>query len=318
MPLWAQHFLVGNPFMTYLNMETFLDVNKEVLAPKYWTLANGAPDASVGTPDVDFEGGNTNGTVAPMQAFFVELKSDAAKASTDANITFTPAMMSATGASATEATTKSASATNPVITLTAERGDVKSKASLLTYDKADNGYKADEDAVVLLDSELDAPMVYTVSGSKAAQVNAVKSIRNIGLGVYNETNDEVTLTIEGLSRLAEPLYLYDAHTRKSVKLEDDSYSLQVAGDSHGRYFLRDSELGSELENTISIYSARRGQVIVSSLRPVKEIKVFGLNGSQVRQFSVNTTQYSFDLPAGIYMIHASDGEQAHTEKVIVR
>ena len=83
-------------------------------------------------------------------------------------------------------------------------------------------------------------MVYTVSGSKAAQVNAVKSIRNIGLGVYNETNDEVTLTIEGLSRLAEPLYLYDAHTRKSVKLEDDSYSLQVAGDSHGRYFLRDS------------------------------------------------------------------------------
>lgn len=313
------HFLVGNPFMTYLNMEAFLNANEEVLAPKYWTLANGAPDASVGTPDVDFDDKSTNGTVAPMQAFFVELKSDAAKASTDAkSITFTPAMMSATGASATEATTKSASATNPVITLTAERGDVKSKASLLTYDKADNGYKADEDAVVFLDSELDAPMVYTVSGSKAAQVNAVKSIRNIGLGVYNETNDEVTLTIEGLSRLAEPLYLYDAHTRKSVKLEDDSYSLQVAGDSHGRYFLRDSELGSELENTISIYSARRGQVIVSSLRPVKEIKVFGLNGSQVRQFSVNTTQYSFDLPAGIYMIHASDGEQAHTEKVIVR
>ena len=313
------HFLVGNPFMTYLNMESFLNANEEVLAPKYWTLANGAPDASVGTPDVDFDDKSTNGTVAPMQAFFVELKSDAAKASTDAkSITFTPAMMSATGASATEATTKSASATNPVITLTAERGDVKSKASLLTYDKADNGYKADEDAVVFLDSELDAPMVYTVSGSKAAQVNAVKSIRNIGLGVYNETNDEVTLTIEGLSRLAEPLYLYDAHTRKSVKLEDDSYSLQVAGDSHGRYFLRDSELGSELENTISIYSARRGQVIVSSLRPVKEIKVFGLNGSQARQFSVNTTQYSFDLPAGIYMIHASDGEQAHTEKVIVR
>lgn len=312
------HFLVGNPFMTYLNMEAFLNANEKVLAPKYWTLTNGAPNASVGTPDVDFDGESKEGKVAPMQAFFVELKEEA-KASAEAkSITFTPDMMSATEAPATEVTTKSASATNPVITLTAERGDVKSRASLLTHDKADNDYKADEDAVVLLDSELDAPMVYTVSGSKAAQVNAVKSIRNIGLGVYNETNDEVTLTIEGLSRLAEPLYLYDAHTRKSVKLEDDSYSLRVAGDSHGRYFLRDSELGAELENTISIYSARRGQVIVSSLRPVKEIKVFGLNGSQVRQFSVNTTQYSFDLPAGIYMIHASDGEQAHTEKVIVR
>lgn len=253
------HFLVGNPFMTYLNMEAFLDANKDVLASKYWTLTNGAPNASVGTPDVGFdESGSTNGTVAPMQAFFVELKEEAKASAETKSITFTPDMMSATEATATEVTTKSASATNPVITLTAERGDVKSKASLLTYDKADNGYKADEDAVVLLDSELDAPMVYTVSGSKAAQVNAVKSIRNIGLGVYNETNDEVTLTIEGLSRLAEPLYLYDAHTRKSVKLEDDSYSLRVAGDSHGRYFLRDSELGSELENTISIYSARRG------------------------------------------------------------
>lgn len=312
------HFLVGNPFMTYLNMEAFLNANEEVLAPKYWTLTNGAPNASVGTPDVDFDDESKEGTVAPMQAFFVELKEEAKASAETKSITFTPDMMSATEVAAIEATTKSASATNPVITLTAERGDVKSRASLLTHDKADNGYKADEDAVVLLDSELDAPMVYTVSGSKAAQVNAVKSIRNIGLGVYNETNDEVTLTIEGLSRLAEPLYLYDAHTRKSVKLEDDSYSLRVAGDSHGRYFLRDSELGSELENTISIYSARRGQVIVSSLRPVKEIKVFGLNGSQVRQFSVNTTQYSFDLPAGIYMIHAGDGEQAHTEKVIVR
>lgn len=312
------HFLVGNPFMTYLNMETFLEKNEEVLASKYWTLTNGAPDAAVGTPDVGFDDGSKKGMVAPMQAFFVELKEEAKASAETKSITFTPDMMSATEVAAIEATTKSASATNPVITLTAERGDVKSKASLLTYDKADNGYKADEDAVVLLDSELDAPMVYTVSGSKAAQVNAVKSIRNIGLGVYNETNDEVTLTIEGLSRLAEPLYLYDAHTRKSVKLEDDSYSLRVAGDSHGRYFLRDSELGSELENTISIYSARRGQVIVSSLRPVKEIKVFGLNGSQARQFSVNTTQYSFDLPAGIYMIHAGDGEQAHTEKVIVR
>lgn len=313
-----QHFLVGNPFMTYLDMSEFLSENKGLFAEnKYWILENGSVKAVVGTPDVPFEDAYSIGTVEPMQAFFVELAENATVNETT-TITFTPAMMSATMIAAGSTATKSASATNPVITLTAERGDVKSKASLLTYDKADNGYKADEDAVVLLDSELDAPMVYTVSGSKAAQVNAVKSIRNIGLGVYNETNDEVTLTIEGLSRLAEPLYLYDAHTRKSVKLEDDSYSLQVAGDSHGRYFLRDSELGSELENTISIYSARRGQVIVSSLRPVKEIKVFGLNGSQARQFSVNTTQYSFDLPAGIYMIHAGDGEQAHTEKVIVR
>ena len=312
------HFLVGNPFMTYLNMVAFLKGNEEVLAPKYWTLTNGATDAAVGTPDVGFDGESKNGTVAPMQAFFVELKEEAKASAETKSITFTPDMMSATEVAAIEATTKSASATNPVITITAERGEIKSVATLTTSDRADNGYKADEDAVVLLDSELDAPMVYTVAGSLAAQVNAVKSIDNIGLGLYNDSREEVTITINGLSRSANPLYLYDAHTGKSVKMEGDSHSMTIGGDSHGRYYLRDSEPGSELDNAISIQSTQRGRVIVSAIRPVKEIKAFSLSGSQVRGFSVNSTQYGFDLPAGIYMIYASDGERERTEKVIVR
>lgn len=312
-----KHFLVGNPFMTYLDMDKFFKANEGVLASKYWTLANGAPNAMVGTQDVAFAGESSNGTVEPLQAFFVELK-EGVILNESTSISFEANMMSANKVEPTEVTTKSTFASNPVITLTAECDNVKSVASLRTSDKADNGYKADEDAVVLLDSELDAPMVYTVSGSQAAQVNTVKRIQNIGLGVFHKGNDEVTVTIEGLNRMTETLYLYDTQTRKSVKLDSDSYSLQISGDSHGRYFLRDSDLGYELENTISIYSVRQGQVIVSALRPVKEIKVFSLSGSQVRRFSVNTTQYSFNLPAGIYMIYASDGEQEYAEKVIVR
>ncbi len=312
-----RHFLVGNPYMTYLDMDKFLSNNSTVLGKKYWTLTDGTVNATVvGTPDVPFENGDATGTVEPMQAFFVEL---AENATVDENseITFTPKMMSATVAKG-GATTKGATATNPVITITAERGEIKSVARLSTSDRADNGYKADEDAVVLLDSELDAPMVYTVAGSLATQVNAVKNIHNIGLGLYNDSREEVTITINGLSRLANQLYLYDAHTGKSVKMEGDSYSMTIGGDSHGRYYLRDSELGSELDNAISIQSTQRGRVIVSAIRPVKEIKVFSLSGSQVRGFSVNSTQYGFDLPAGIYMIYASDGEREHTEKVIVR
>lgn len=312
-----RHFLVGNPYMTYLDMNEFF-TNNTVLGNKYWTLTDGTVNATVvGTPDVPFEGEYTTGTVAPMQAFFVELAENATVDESSV-ITFTPDMMSATEIAKGGATTKGATATNPVITITAERGEIKSVARLSTSDRADNGYKADEDAVVLLDSELDAPMVYTVAGSLAAQVNAVKNIHNIGLGLYNDSREEVTITINGLSRLANRLYLYDAHTGKSVKMESDSYSMTIGGDSHGRYYLRDSELGSELDNAISIQSTQRGRVIVSAIRPVKKIKVFSLSGSQVRGFSVNSTQYGFDLPAGIYMIYASDGEREHTEKVIVR
>ena len=322
----GKHFLIGNPYMYPLDMEAFFKGNKKegsdesIFELKYWTLQDGASTAVVGTPDVGF-GENTGaistlGQIAPMQAFFVELK-DSLEGDAELEVKFTTNMM-AKEATTRSAETKSYSATNPTLTITAERGETKSVAKLVTSDTADNGYEASEDAVVLLDSELDAAMVYTVSGSRAAQVNAMKEISNVGLGIYNENDDEATVTISGLSRMASPLYLYDAATRQSTRLEGDSYELRVSGDSHGRYFLRDAELGDELENTISIYSARQGEVIVSSLRPVKDIRVFALNGSQVRRFSVNTTRYTFTLPAGIYMIQATDGECGQTEKVLVR
>ena len=330
-----QHFLVGNPYMAYLDMDAFFKgKGNSVLVKKYWLLENGTSKAVVGTPDVDWKGNETedatnggtiDGLIPPMTAFFVELantstatQADNTGAETSITITFTPDMMAKRPQSTAETKAASFAATNPALTITAERGEVKSVAKLLASDKAENGYRASEDAVVLLDSELDAPMVYTVAGSRAAQVNAVKEISNIGLGVYNAGDDEATLTISGISRMATPLYLYDAATCQSTRLEGDSYELRVSGDSHGRYFLRDAELGDELENTISIYSARSGEVIVSSLRPVKDIRVFALNGSQVRRFSVNTTRYTFTLPAGIYMIQATDGERGQTEKVLVR
>ena len=302
----------------------FLKANNDVLENKFWTLDRTNGSIVVGTPDVEWEGTDTDGQhidlstvsyVAPMTAFFVELKKEA----TSKEIKFTTSMIVQKPADGTENVyTKSYSATNPTLTITAERGETKSVAKLVTSDTADNGYETSEDAVVLLDSELDAAMVYTVSGSRAAQVNAMKEISNVGLGIYNENDDEATVTISGLSQMASPLYLYDAQTRKSVELSGDSYTMQITGDSHGRYYLRNSAMADELENTISIYSAQRGQVIVSALQPVKEIKVFNVSGALVRQFSVNTTQYTFPIQSGLYIIYASDGEQEQTEKVIVR
>ncbi|WP_297907457.1 T9SS type A sorting domain-containing protein [uncultured Parabacteroides sp.] len=320
----GKHFLIGNPYMTYLDMSKFFAENT-TLAKKYWTLSGGTSQAVVGTPDVGWAGNETGsgetltGLIPPMTAFFVELN-DGETTRTEGitqNVTFTTDMMAQAPAAET-GTTRAYTASNPVLTLTAEREGYRSVATLMTSDKASDGYEASEDAVLLLDSELDAPMVYTVSGSVAAQVNAVKEISNVGLGIYNGNGDETTITISGINQLAAPLYLYDARTRESVVLEGESYNLRVSGDCHGRYYLRSSVLEEGLENNISIYSARKGEVIVSALRPVKEIKVFGVNGRQIRNISVNATQYQFTLPSGLYIICASDGDRELTEKVIVR
>lgn len=314
-----KHFLVGNPYMTYLNMGVFLSENKDVLEPKYWILENGASKAVVGTPDVPFGNEYNVGTVKPMQAFFVELKSGVEDA--NKKVVFSSTMMSAAEINAgKEAATKSASAINPVLTITAECGDAKSIADLYTSDKAENAYKASEDAVVLLDSELDAPVAYSVAGNRAAQVNAVRSIDNIPVGVYNSRKGDVTVTIEGIDQLAEPLYLYDAYTRKSTLLEGDSHTLEISGESHGRYYLRSSAIGSVGDNAIAIYSVQSGKVIVSSTQEVRNIKVYSLSGAMVKNYmNLNTTQYTFNLSAGVYVVHAEgkDGT-VKVEKVIVR
>lgn len=330
------HYLIGNPYMTYLDMATFFEENKDVLAAKYWTLENGATAGHVvGTPDVAFDEQAAGyvagtGTVAPMQAFFVELTSipegqaeDEEATTSSKTITFTSKMMAPTaeGLSETQTTSLRLAAINPMITLTATCSDLRSHATLLAADDANNGYEAAEDAVVLIDSELRAPIAYSVAGSQAAQVNAVKEIRNVGLGVYAEGNREVTLTLSGLDRFATSLSLYDAQTRTSQRLDGDSFSLTVSGSSHGRYFLRSEQpTGTEAIGAqgITIYAAEPGKVIIDALQPIRRIQVFRLNGAQERNWEVNSTHQTLYLPAGIYMIHVSDGTNAQVEKVIVR
>lgn len=308
-----RHFLVGNPYMTYLDMEKFFEVNNDNLEKKFWTLVRNG--TSVGTPDVtvwseangyhDHTDKTAQSYVAPMTAFFVELNKDA----TTKTIKFTTAMMAAKPTTTDNVYTKSYSASNPILTLTAERGETRSVARLLTSDKGHDEYEASEDAVLLLDSELDAPMVYTVAGDVAAQFNTLRSIKNVPLGIYNKKGDEVTLTISGLSRLVEPLYLYDAWTGKSKELTGDSYQLTVEGESLGRYYLRNEALASELESTISIYSLQPGEIVAaSSGAALRQVRVYSVNGELVTQRSaVGQTACRLSVPRGaIYMIYAED------------
>jgi hypothetical protein len=71
----GDHFLVGNPYMAYLDMNKFLtnEKNSNILAQKYWTV-DGKDGIIVGTPDVKWPADSelSSGYIAPMQAFFVK------------------------------------------------------------------------------------------------------------------------------------------------------------------------------------------------------------------------------------------------------
>jgi len=306
------HFLIGNPYMAYLNMTSFFNTeNLKVLDKKYWTLVEGSTEAAVGTPDVEWTGAKDAGFIAPMQAFFVEKAANVAEGTT-LNVTFSPTMVATKEEAESSNTTRSYTATNPQLTLTAQSSNGTSRVAVVQRTDASNQYKSDEDAVTLLDSELKAPTVYTVAGNYAAAVNVVHDCKNIPLGVYADNNEEVELTIEGASQLVEPLYLYDAVTRSTTPIEGDSYTLNLQGSSHGRYFLTTDE-GITVESDIRIYSPADGQLIIASTPSdkLKHVQVYDLSGRVVdsRQ-NIGMTTCQISVPGGIYIIRA---ESEHGE-----
>lgn len=317
------YFLVGNPFIAHLDMKKFFEANGNV-EKKYWIVKEDNQQVAIANSDGQWistqEEGTTAHLIAPLQSFFVK-RSEGQAASTTLELSFTNEMQALDDANSSLLR----SSGEPTLSLTARRGDTYSRAIVAARVAATPGFKADEDAELLLDNSLQGiPAIYTVAGNQTVTINASNSLANIPFGVYSPDDGDVTVTISGQEAFGTLVEVYDAVTRTSLPLNGNETEITVKGNVHGRYFLRSDFIptGTEkikIEETgISIYSALPGQVIVSALRPAKEIKVFGLNGSLVRRFSVNTEQYSFNLPAGIYMIYASDGEREHTEKVIVR
>ena len=322
----GNHFLVGNPYMAYLNMAAFLDANDNVLEKKYWTIDVKEGTVSVGTPDVAWGEGANSGYVAPMQAFFVErkdytpTKADEPTEGTKLEVTFNAGMT----VSATEVTTsddtKSFSAVNPILTLTATSKQGQSRAAVVQKSDASNQYEADKDAVALLDSEIDAPMAYTVAGSYAAAVNAIHDYKNVPLGVYAKDGEEVELSIEGASQLVSPLYLYDAVTRSTTPIDGDSFTLNLTGSSHGRYFLTTDE-GIKAEGDIRIYSPADGQLIIASTPSdaLKQVQVYDLNGRMVEsRQNVGTATCQLYVPGGIYIVRVQSEQGEAQAKLKIK
>ena len=240
---------------------------------------------------------------------------------TNKKITFSTSMTAAKPGDTENVYTRSYEATNPQLTLTASSAKGKSRAAVVQSFDASNQYESDRDAVTLLDSELDAPTVYTVAGNYAAAVNAVHDCQNIPLGVYAKDNEEVELTVEGASQLTEPLYLYDAVTRSSTPIEGDSYTLNLTGSSHGRYFLTTDAGNIRVESDIRIYSPNGGQLIIaaSPSDKLKQVQIYNLSGRMVEsRKNIGASTYQLNVTQGIYIVRVISEQGSAEAKLRIR
>lgn len=280
----ARYLMVGNPFMTSLDVRQFVEANDSVLAQKYWYVtADGNTKADV-LEDGDWTAPDAY-QAAPYSVFYVQVQAVDPNAA-EISVKFTADMQVAfTQASGT------ASASQARALQIEAAGSHGSSQALLSYSAQADNACAGEDAVLLSNlsgNATAAPQVYTVAGNTAVSVNWLKDAQQIPLGVFAATeDDEVTLTFTGLGALRSPR-LYDAELNTETPLSE-GYQLTVMGSSHGRYFilteggaLTGISAAPDAEADLTAYSVRPGEVILSAPAGISRAEAYGADGRLLR------------------------------------
>lgn len=202
----AEYFVAGNPFMSYLDIKKFLTENKQsVQAIRIIDSENifggeeGLVRISLGENGyLSFEGefGEHSNTIAPLQAFYVEVSEG--YTSDNVDITYTSDMFvqpSASTATRASRSVSAPSASEMKISATSE-GSV-STCSLVLSAEASDSYSAKEDVVSLIDEDfMPKVKVYTVADKRALDIQKMNNAKHVDLGFVvkdGTQNAEITL-----------------------------------------------------------------------------------------------------------------------------
>lgn len=310
------YFLVGNPFMSGLDLDKFFAENTG-LDKKYWILTKDSYSAGVKDETqnwISTDNGETADAVAPLQAFFV--KKSAGTGGT-LNVTFTSEMAVQLAEDALQTRAGGAPAT---LRLTAMRDGVESRAIVVCREEATEGFCAGEDVEALFDSNLShAPTLYTAAGEVAAAINVRRTLHGVPVGIGGEDETEVTLTFDGVEQFGEELYLYDAAEGTSTLIPASGTSLSVCGRTTGRYYLVTTPLDGSAQESVPVVSVQgRVVTVLSAFDEILSIEAFDAMGYRVYADGAVGNRTRFALPAqGVYLITVKTAAGVFCHKVLV-
>ena len=244
----ATYFVAGNPFMSYLDIKTFLTENKQsVQAIRIIDSENvfGEEEGLVrislsenGNLSFDVAGEQSN-TIAPLQAFYVEASGD--NASDNVDITYTSDMF--VQPSASTATRSSRSASVPAageMKISAVSGNSVSSCSLIRSAGASDAYNAKEDIVSLIDEDfMPKVKVYTVADKRALDIQKMSNATRVGLGfMVKDASQQTEFTLDYGSNW-KGWTLVDKQTGKRYLLDGTSLTVNAGAmkSNDGRFYL---------------------------------------------------------------------------------
>lgn len=234
-------FLLGNPFMTHLDIREFLAQNStNVSAVEIYDGSNYVP--------VTLNGGNlvstlaeTPTSVAPMGAIFVKAKT--AGASLDVNLTrgmFHQKTGSTPAAFRSRSVSSRSSVPNGMLRINATVNGKTSSCVVLQSQSASDSYSSNEDISILIDNEVKPEVaVYTVAERKALAIQRIKSGKSIPLGLYMKQSGNVKLDFDNGSNFWEGWMLLDSKTGKKHSLRESIVFSNISSVSNRFYLIKE-------------------------------------------------------------------------------
>lgn len=316
----CEYFLVGNPFMTHMDIAKFLEKNSGQLEQKYWVVTKsvqiaGGIDGSdfIAAGPTDSEWAEDPTVIAPMQGFFVKTK----EAEESVTLIYDESMMRRydnrsghEGEYLTETTRGNAGS---MLRIVAESDGLTSSAALLGVNDSS---KWNVEAIDNRDMDIPS-IVYTVGNGMALSINSVEDAEGTEIGVIADEDTETILRFEGVDCI-DGLYLLDKSDHSLTPVEE-GMEVAVEGAAAGRFFLT---YGMAEEGMMSGIDWKVSGGVLTAVDYANtghlQVNVYDTLGRLVKSATATDNIITLPLDSGIFVVEITTPKDRQTPKIQIK
>lgn len=329
--------LIGNPYPSFVDI-TSLQSNPDLEA-SYWVRSynNGYVFDTYNIPGdmgTGLSGKMVSSKIAPMQAFWVRVKSG----SSTATVSFTNAMRAHQDDAGNTFRVKSSTVTTqPVLRLQVSNGTNFDETVLYFNSNASNNYDS-YDSPKMMNNSATVPDLYTVVGNENLVINGMNAIpydTEIPLGFAPGSGTQFSIKATELTNFASgtQILLKDNGTGAVTDLTStDTYTFDNSVSPTGRFSLLFKVPGTTTginapnndgnnSNRILIYRNANNQITVNCNEADNnaKINVYNALGQKLTEPLLTKSLTTLDnpFPSGVYLVSVSVDGKATVKKVIL-
>jgi len=330
----GDEFLVGNPYMSSIDIVKFFKDNENSIAPLF-RVWNGETKV-FDDYHVDISSGEITLTnpvdmryIAPFQGFFLKYAGTGDVQFDVRNIS----IARPTESSYNLRNARDVGETN-IVRIQAENDFTSSYVVIGYKNGASDGYNRGEDVPKLFSPFGSVPELYSLAGETPVSIRFIPNSREVTvpLGIKTDRTGVMRLTFTGMDQYihASKIELIDAKENKTIDLTGKStytytFNHTEKGIQNGRFALRFGTSATAFPDVnpsddLKVYGDSKGiYVITPSYDPVQHVMVYDLQGRKLYESTLNAGYYPFPGNWGqpLLIVKVVTTDRTKTVKLVV-